>query len=326
MQLYLILIIVFVLFVTFAAILKRYRRCPSDKILVIYGKTGRKSSAKCIHGGAAFIWPVFQSYSYLDLTPISIECNLTNALSKQNIRVDVPCRFTVGISTESDSMTNAEVMGLCGRIPIPPYLKRETEEIDLTRYQTCYARQEGSVAAPTAGLHFTEREFAEIDGRGIDRRKLCLHVGAGTFLPVKSELIADHTMHSEPFEVSLAFLKSLRVACGGKLIAVGTTSTRCLESLYYLGVHCIERGAPGVVEQWEPYRDEGYRYPTAQALDALIDYVERGGTAKLLSRTQIIIVPGFRFRLVNNLVTNFHQPQSTLLLLIAAFVGLSARP
>lgn len=215
----------------------------------------------------------------------------------------------------------SQVMGLCGRIPIPPYLKRETEEIDLTRYQTCYARQEGSVAAPTAGLHFTEREFAEIDGRGIDRRKLCLHVGAGTFLPVKSELIADHTMHSEPFEVSLAFLKSLRVACGGKLIAVGTTSTRCLESLYYLGVHCIERGAPGVVEQWEPYRDEGYRYPTAQALDALIDYVERGGTAKLLSRTQIIIVPGFRFRLVNNLVTNFHQPQSTLLLLIAAFVG-----
>ena len=107
MQLYLILIIVFVLFVTFAAILKRYRRCPSDKILVIYGKTGRKSSAKCIHGGAAFIWPVFQSYSYLDLTPISIECNLTNALSKQNIRVDGPCRFTVGISTESDSMTNA---------------------------------------------------------------------------------------------------------------------------------------------------------------------------------------------------------------------------
>ena len=107
MQLYLILIIVFVLFVTFAAILKRYRRCPSDKILVIYGKTGRRSSAKCIHGGAAFIWPVFQSYSYLDLTPISIECNLTNALSKQNIRVDVPCRFTVGISTESDSMTNA---------------------------------------------------------------------------------------------------------------------------------------------------------------------------------------------------------------------------
>ena len=107
MQLYLILIIVFVLFVTFAAILRRYRRCPSDKILVIYGKTGKNNSAKCIHGGAAFIWPVFQSYAYLDLTPISIECNLQNALSKQNIRVDVPCRFTVGISTESDSMTNA---------------------------------------------------------------------------------------------------------------------------------------------------------------------------------------------------------------------------
>ena len=215
----------------------------------------------------------------------------------------------------------SQVMSLCGRIPIPPYLKRETQEIDLTRYQTCYARQEGSVAAPTAGLHFTDREFAEIDARGIERRKLCLHVGAGTFLPVKSELIADHTMHSEPFEVSLDFLRRVRAACGGKLIAVGPTSTRCLESLYYLGVHCIERGEPGVVEQWEPYRDEGYRYATAEALDALIDYVAQGESAKLLSRTQIIIVPGFRFRLVNNLVTNFHQPQSTLLLLIAAFVG-----
>ena len=215
----------------------------------------------------------------------------------------------------------SQVMGHCGRIPIPPYLKRETQEIDLTRYQTCYALREGSVAAPTAGLHFTEREFAQIDARGIVRERLCLHVGAGTFLPVKSEKIADHTMHSEPFEVSLAFLKKVRAACGGPLIAVGTTSTRCLESLYYLGVHCIERGAPGVVQQWEPYRDEGYSVSTAEALDALIAYVEHSGKAKLLSRTQIIIVPGFRFRLVNNLVTNFHQPQSTLLLLIAAFIG-----
>ena len=215
----------------------------------------------------------------------------------------------------------SQVMGHCGRIPIPPYLKRDTQEIDLTRYQTCYALREGSVAAPTAGLHFTEREFAQIDARGITREKLCLHVGAGTFLPVKSEKIADHTMHSEPFEVSLDFLKKVRAACGGKLIAVGTTSTRCLESLYYLGVHCIERGEPGVVEQWEPYRDECYSVPTEAALEALISYVEKTGSRKLLSRTQIIIVPGFRFRLVNNLVTNFHQPQSTLLLLIAAFVG-----
>ena len=215
----------------------------------------------------------------------------------------------------------SQVMGLCGRIPIPPYLKRETQEIDLTRYQTCYARQEGSVAAPTAGLHFTEREFEQIDAQGIDRQKLCLHVGAGTFLPVKSETIAEHTMHSEPFEITLDLLKKVRATCGGKLIAVGTTSTRCLESLYYLGVHCIEQGEPGVVLQWEPYRDEGYRYTTAEALDALIAYVEKTGERKLLSRTQIIIVPGFRFRLVNNLVTNFHQPQSTLLLLIAAFIG-----
>ena len=215
----------------------------------------------------------------------------------------------------------SQILSLCGRIPIPPYLKRETQAVDLERYQTCYARLEGSVAAPTAGLHFTQREFDEIDLRGITREKLCLHVGAGTFLPVKSERIADHTMHSEPFEVSLDFLKWLRSSISKDVIAVGTTSTRCLESLYYLGVHCIERGEPGVVSQWEPYRDEGYDVSTPEALDALIGYLERTGAASLLSRTQIIIVPGFRFRIINFLVTNFHQPQSTLLLLISAFVG-----
>ena len=215
----------------------------------------------------------------------------------------------------------SQVMEHCGRIPIPPYLKRDTEAIDLERYQTWYALREGSVAAPTAGLHFAQRELDAIDAKGITRMNLCLHVGAGTFLPVKSETIGDHTMHSEPFSVSRSFLEQLRDKGERPLIAVGTTSTRCLESLYFLGVHCLETGEPGVVGQWEPYRDEGYSYPLSDAISALLDYMACAGLEELSSRTQIIIVPGYRFRVIDYLVTNFHQPQSTLLLLIGAFVG-----
>ena len=221
----------------------------------------------------------------------------------------------------STGISFSSVLTHCGRIPIPPYLKRDTQDLDIVRYQTCYALREGSVAAPTAGLHFTEKEFDDIDAKGIHREKLCLHVGAGTFLPVKSECIADHTMHSEPFEVSLDFLRKLRDASDGPVIAVGTTSTRCLESLYFLGVQCIERGKPEYVSQWEPYRDGGYDYMTVESLDALVRYLESNGLDRLVSRTQIFIVPGYRFNVINYLVTNFHQPQSTLLLLIAAFIG-----
>ncbi|MBQ0024494.1 MAG: S-adenosylmethionine:tRNA ribosyltransferase-isomerase [Bacteroidales bacterium] len=227
--------------------------------------------------------------------------------------------------TWSGGFSFSKVMEHCGRIPIPPYLKRETEAIDLERYQTYYAKNEGSVAAPTAGLHFTQKELDDIDSKGIVRANLCLHVGAGTFLPVKSETIGDHTMHSEPFSVSRDFLLKLRSFAGKPVTAVGTTSTRCLESLYFLGVHCIEKGEPGLVEQWEPYREEGYSYSLAESIDALIGYLDRNGSARLYSRTRIIIVPGYRFRVISYLVTNFHQPQSTLLLLISALVGDSWR-
>lgn len=215
----------------------------------------------------------------------------------------------------------SQVMEHAGRIPIPPYLKRDTEAIDLERYQTWYAKYEGSVAAPTAGLHFTQHELDAIDAKGITRLHLCLHVGAGTFLPVKSETIGDHTMHSEPFSVSKDFLKALADKGDRPLTAVGTTSTRCLESLYFLGVHCLEGGEPGIVEQWEPYRPEGYDYPLATAIQALVAYLDRAGLDELTSRTRIIIVPGYRFRVIDYLVTNFHQPKSTLLLLISALVG-----
>ena len=216
----------------------------------------------------------------------------------------------------------SRVMEMCGNMPIPPYLNRETEELDYTRYQTTYARWEGSVAAPTAGLHFTDRVMDSIRGRGIDIDYVTLHVGAGTFLPVKSDNVAEHNMHSEPFVVTRAFLEKLVKHVGsGRLIAVGTTSTRTLESLYDLGVHCIERGEPGVVEQWEPYREQGYGISTKESLYSLIKYLENNNLDKLSARTRLIIVPGFRYRMADYLVTNFHQPKSTLLLLIAAFIG-----
>lgn len=220
--------------------------------------------------------------------------------------------------TWSDGSPFSRVLEVCGTIPIPPYLNRESESIDLERYQTLYARTRGSVAAPTAGLHFTDDVLQRIDARGNERRTVCLHVGAGTFLPVKSSLVSEHPMHREPFTVSLELLNLIRHS-NRELIAVGTTSVRTLESLYYVGVSCIESGAPQDVPQWAPY-ERDYPYSTEEALDALIVYLEKTGRPELKVGTRIIIVPGFRFRLVDRMVTNFHQPESTLILLVSAFV------
>lgn len=221
--------------------------------------------------------------------------------------------------TWQDGNPFSRVLELCGTVPIPPYLNRETESIDTERYQTLYAHIRGSVAAPTAGLHFTQRVLDAISAKGIDRENVCLHVGAGTFLPVKSSDVARHPMHREPFVVSLSLLKRIRFN-KSKLIAVGTTSVRTLESLYYVGVSCIEKGMPEDVGQWAPY-ERDYEYSLEESLDAIIAYLEGGGLEELKVGTRIIIVPGFRFRLVDILVTNFHQPESTLILLISAFVG-----
>lgn len=215
----------------------------------------------------------------------------------------------------------SNVLDICGRIPIPPYLKRETEEIDYERYQTLYAKIKGSVAAPTAGLHFTEDVLANLKNHGNIIENICLHVGAGTFVPVKSEYIADHKMHLEPFSVSRAFIKDLLDNIGvRKVVAVGTTSTRCLESLYYIGVHCMEYGEPRGVEQWEPYNLKE-RVAVKDSLEAILNYMERSGKDTITAKTGIIIVPGYQFNIVDILITNFHQPQSTLLLLIAALIG-----
>lgn len=213
----------------------------------------------------------------------------------------------------------SKVLEMGGKVPIPPYLNRETEAVDLERYQTLYARYRGSVAAPTAGLHFTEEVLDNIRKKGILEKSICLHVGAGTFLPVKSSLVSEHTMHREPFIVTLDLLEAL-LKYKGRIIAVGTTSVRTLESLYYAGVKCIENGVPGDVGQWEPYERE-YTYSFEEAINAIVDYLKDNGLEELSIGTRIIIVPGFVFRAVSMLVTNFHQPQSTLLLLISAFVG-----
>ncbi|MBO8444858.1 MAG: S-adenosylmethionine:tRNA ribosyltransferase-isomerase [Bacteroidetes bacterium] len=221
--------------------------------------------------------------------------------------------------TWKDGSPFSRVLEICGTIPIPPYLNRDSESIDSERYQTLYARYRGSVAAPTAGLHFTEEVLAGIKAKGIDMETVCLHVGAGTFLPVKSVEISGHTMHREPFSVSVGLLEKLRDR-KSKVIAVGTTSVRTLESIYYAGVKCIEEGRPSDISQWMPYERE-YGYSFEEAADALAGYLKGNSMDSLKIGTRIIIVPGFRFRAVDVLVTNFHQPQSTLLLLISAFVG-----
>ena len=213
----------------------------------------------------------------------------------------------------------SRVLEECGQVPIPPYLNRKTEAIDLERYQTLYAHVRGSVAAPTAGLHFTEAVLEKIRDKSIDIQNVCLHVGAGTFLPVKSSNVAEHPMHREPFSVSIDILRKLRDG-GRPCIAVGTTSVRTLESLYYAGVSVIEKGEPSDIGQWVPY-ERDYPYSTEAALGALVDYLEKKSLPELKVGTRIIIVPGFRFRIVDMMVTNFHQPESTLILLVSAFVG-----
>ncbi len=210
-----------------------------------------------------------------------------------------------------------------GNIPIPPYLGRDSEEIDNSRYQTVYSKFEGSVAAPTAGLHFTPNLIDSLKKEGIGFDEVTLHVGAGTFLPVKESNATDHPMHTEHFEVSLATLKNLR-ANYGKIVAVGTTSVRTLESLAALAHRIKVDGEPfaeRVVGQWELY-DIPTDFSGDEALDTLISYLESNTISSIKSATQIMITPlGYTFRIVKYIITNFHQPKSTLLLLVSAYVG-----
>ncbi len=228
----------------------------------------------------------------------------------------------VRFSWNDDKVAFSEVLEAVGELPIPPYLNRETQESDLKTYQTVYSKVKGSVAAPTAGLHFTERVLKALDDAGIDCEELTLHVGAGTFKPVKSEEIADHEMHSEYIVVKRQTIEKL-LAHGGEAIAVGTTSVRTLESLYYIGVKLLQNPHLSenelAVDQWMPYETNPTATPV-EAMQAILDYLDSNHLPALHTSTQIIIAPGYEYKIVKRMVTNFHQPQSTLLLLVSAFV------
>jgi len=229
----------------------------------------------------------------------------------------------VRFSWNNPQVTFAELLDAAGILPIPPYLHRETRESDLQTYQTVYSKIKGSVAAPTAGLHFTPEVLAGLDAKGFTREEVTLHVGAGTFKPVKSEVIGDHEMHTEFISVRRSAIENIRTNLG-RIIAVGTTSVRTLESLYYMGRTLVNNpdatSEELVVTQWTPYHDTE-EVTTHEALTALLDYLDRNQTDRLLSATQIMIAPGYEFKIVKGIITNFHQPKSTLLLLISAFVN-----
>lgn len=223
---------------------------------------------------------------------------------------------------DNEDILFSDILSHFGELPIPPYLNRATEEKDKETYQTVYSKIDGSVAAPTAGLHFTKDVLRRLALNGVREDEVTLHVGAGTFQPVKSEEIGDHPMHREIISVSKRVIENL-IASEGHIVAVGTTSVRTLESLYYLGCR-IARNPENpdlMVEQWEPYEND-YTLTTREALQTIVDYLNRNHLAAINAATRIMIVPSFQFRVVNKIITNFHQPKSTLLLLISAFVGI----
>ena len=230
--------------------------------------------------------------------------------------------FIVELSWNDPSLSFAEVLHLFGAIPLPPYIKRDVEISDAERYQTVYAHYEGSVAAPTAGLHFTETVFKKLKEKNIQKDFVTLHVGAGTFKPVKTEVMKDHEMHAEYFTISKSLIQNLIDHLDKNIIAVGTTSLRTLESLYWLGVKqsTVDSQLSMEITQWEVYDHKEKMISTKEALENLIKWMTEKDLDSFTAKTQIIIAPGYQFKLVNGLITNFHQPQSTLLLLVAAFI------
>ncbi|MDE6459024.1 MAG: S-adenosylmethionine:tRNA ribosyltransferase-isomerase [Muribaculum sp.] len=231
----------------------------------------------------------------------------------------------INFSWDNSDVTFSQIISAAGEIPIPPYLNRDTEPSDSSDYQTVFSHIDGSVAAPTAGLHFTDAVLRDIDAAGMERRELTLHVGAGTFQPVKSDSIGEHDMHSEFIAVSRDLIMEL-AATDRPVIAVGTTSVRTLESLYHIGCLVSSGKWNGEVPQWYPYSADHPHLSRGEALSALTAWLDSTGSKTLLASTRIIIAPGYDFKIVNGIVTNFHQPKSTLLLLVSAFIGGDWRP
>lgn len=268
----------------------------------------------CLVGNAKK-WKEGQLVQSLDINGLHVNLSATRQRN--------PKGELIHFEWDNTAISFAEIIDAAGELPIPPYLNRKTQESDKTTYQTVYSKIKGSVAAPTAGLHFTDNVLRSLDNNGITREEVTLHVGAGTFKPVKSEEIEGHEMHTEYICVRKSTLeKLLQHNC--QAIAVGTTSVRTLESLYYMGVKAYQN--PDITEdelhidQWMPYGSNPQPLSAQQAVSSLLSYMERHSLPSLHSSTQIIIAPGYDYKIVKMLITNFHQPQSTLLLLVSAFV------
>lgn len=233
--------------------------------------------------------------------------------------------FVIELSWQPEALSFAEVLRFAGVIPLPPYLHRDTEEEDKERYQTIYAKHDGSVAAPTAGLHFTETVFNNLAAKNIEKEFVTLHVGAGTFKPVKSKILGEHKMHAEFIDVPAETIERLIKYTDKTIVAVGTTSLRTIESLYWMGIKVFEKNNISSeqlsIHQWEPYENELKNLSAKEALKHLLDWMNKQGLSRIITKTQILIAPGYQLKIAKGIITNFHQPKSTLLLLIAAIVG-----
>jgi S-adenosylmethionine:tRNA ribosyltransferase-isomerase len=279
-----------------------------------------KVQYKCLIGGASK-WKhgmKLQKHIEANDEQIILEASIVDRLSD--------C-FVVELTWQPAELSFAEILHHAGVIPLPPYLHRDIEEDDKERYQTIYAKQDGSVAAPTAGLHFTDAVFNKLAKKNIKKEFVTLHVGAGTFKPVKSETMNEHEMHAEFIDVTSDTIKRLIEYTDKTIVAVGTTSLRTIESLYWMGVkaHKNEHLSKEEISinQWEPYEMEALNLSTKQALTSLLEWMNKQGLSRLITKTQILIAPGYELKVAKGIVTNFHQPKSTLLLLIASIVGQS---
>ncbi|HUZ61718.1 MAG TPA: S-adenosylmethionine:tRNA ribosyltransferase-isomerase [Hanamia sp.] len=274
---------------------------------------------KCMIGGAGKWKEKFlEKKIAIDNNTIKLKAQLVRKLSDA---------YVVELSWDPENYSFAEIIEHAGETPLPPYIKRKVEEIDAQKYQTIYSAHEGSVAAPTAGLHFTKEIFASLKNKNIDTGFVTLHVGAGTFKPVKSEHMEGHEMHAEWIDVSAKFIQQLIQNISHGVFCVGTTSVRTIESLYWMGLKIFMNSGIEYddlkINQWEVYEDDlkNNNCTVEKSLQSLLTYLKNKKTERLFIQTQIIIAPGYSFKIVNGIITNFHQPKSTLLLLVAAMIG-----
>ncbi len=280
---------------------------PTDLNLVF--QTKKSCSWKCIVGNSKK-WKNGSLSKSIMLNNQSITIHIERSKIIDDAQI-------INFTWNNEQITFGEILEQIGNIPIPPYLNRDTEDIDLARYQTVYSNHKGSVAAPTAGLHFTEDILSKLNKNNIETTNITLHVGAGTFKPVKTEKVSDHEMHIEHFFVEEKTI-DLLIKYENNITSTGTTTVRTLESLYWLGVKLLEGINEFSVSQWDPYNLPSH-YSSKEALLKLKNFLKEKGTSVLQSNTGIMIAPGYDFKIVNRLITNFHQPNSTLLLLISAF-------